>query len=186
MFCPKCAAQNVDGASFCRVCGANISLVPQALSGELQKTPRAEDTDYRGRRRKRGKDNGPPSLEKGIINVFVGLGFLVAALAIMYRFPGGIFWGWSFFFPAFDRLGRGVAALVAVRKQGSLVLPQGQSQMYIAPQQQGGAAPIPAELRAPRTGELVAQPPSVTEGTTRHLGAEAPTRHLDSQSDYQK
>ena len=35
MFCPKCASQNIDGASFCRVCGANISLVPQALSGQL-------------------------------------------------------------------------------------------------------------------------------------------------------
>lgn len=30
------------------------------------------------------------------------------------------------------------------------------------------------------TGELVAPPPSVTEGTTRHLGAEAPTKHLDA------
>ncbi len=35
MFCPKCAAQNLDGASYCRVCGANISLVPQALTGQL-------------------------------------------------------------------------------------------------------------------------------------------------------
>ncbi|MGH9956462.1 MAG: zinc-ribbon domain-containing protein, partial [Pyrinomonadaceae bacterium] len=33
MFCPKCAAQNLDGASYCRVCGANISLVPQAITG---------------------------------------------------------------------------------------------------------------------------------------------------------
>jgi hypothetical protein len=32
---------------------------------------------------------------------------------------------------------------------------------------------------APRTGELRTPVPSVTEGTTRHLGAEAPTRHLE-------
>ena len=35
MFCPKCATQNLDGASFCRTCGANISLVPQALTGQM-------------------------------------------------------------------------------------------------------------------------------------------------------
>ena len=35
MFCPKCATQNLDGASFCRGCGANISLVSQALNGQM-------------------------------------------------------------------------------------------------------------------------------------------------------
>jgi len=30
-----------------------------------------------------------------------------------------------------------------------------------------------------RPGELKAPVASVTEGTTRHLGVEAPTRHLD-------
>jgi hypothetical protein len=104
----------------------------------------------------------------------------------MYKFPGGIFWGWSFFFPAFDRLGRGIAALVVVRKQAALALPQAPSQMYIAPPQQSASTPSLAEARGLRTGELVSPPASVTEGTTRHLGAEAPTRHLDSQSDYPK
>jgi hypothetical protein len=97
MFCPKCAGQNVEGASYCRVCGANISLVPQALTGRLPDAP-ASAADYVGRRRRRDRNNEPPSLEKGIVNVFVGIGFIVAALAIMYRFPGGIFWG-GFSFP---------------------------------------------------------------------------------------
>jgi hypothetical protein len=35
------------------------------------------------------------------------------------------------------------------------------------------------EFPVRNTGELVAPPPSVTEGTTRHLGAEAPTRHFE-------
>src|SRR6266508_2925704 len=34
MFCPKCATQNLEGASYCRSCGANISLLPHALSGQ--------------------------------------------------------------------------------------------------------------------------------------------------------
>src|ERR1051326_6573590 len=41
-FCPKCATQNLDGASFCRGCGANISLVPQALTGQMVQPPPAE------------------------------------------------------------------------------------------------------------------------------------------------
>jgi zinc ribbon protein len=186
MFCPKCAAQNVDGASFCRVCGVNISLIPQALSGDLQKAQPREDLEYRrGRRSRRGRDETPPSLEKGIVNIFVGIGFLVAALAIMFKFPAGIFWGWTFFFPAFDRLGRGIASIVASRRQSSASFPVSQTQPYLPPPSREGSLP-PVQHPVRGTGELVRQPPSVTENTTRHLGAEAPTRHLDSQSDYPK
>jgi hypothetical protein len=35
------------------------------------------------------------------------------------------------------------------------------------------------ELQVPRTGELMTPVPSVTEGTTRHLGIEAQTRPFD-------
>ena len=180
MFCPKCATQNVDGASFCRVCGANISLVPQALTGQLPQAQPTDDLyDRKGRRRKRNRYDEPPSLEKGIVNLFVGIGFIVAAIAIMSRFPGGIFWGWSFFFPAFDRLGRGIAAIVAAQKyQASLSPPADRSDLYIAPPRQS-TAPILNPPGGRHTGELIPSPPSVTEGTTRHLGAEAPTRHLD-------
>ncbi|MGI9105935.1 MAG: zinc-ribbon domain-containing protein, partial [Pyrinomonadaceae bacterium] len=38
MYCPKCGTQNVDDASFCRGCGANVSLIPQALDGRLPET----------------------------------------------------------------------------------------------------------------------------------------------------
>ena len=177
MFCPNCAAQNLEGASFCRVCGANISLVPQALSGQFPQTPDA-DNSRSSRRRKRGREV-EPSLEKGIMNVFIGLGFIVAAMAIMLRFPGGIFWGWSFFFPGFSTMGRGIASIVAAkRNQPGNSLNSGQSQ-YFPHQSSSSAAPFLGAAGAARTGELRAPVPSVTEGTTRHLGAEAPTRHLD-------
>jgi hypothetical protein len=184
MFCPKCATQNIDGASFCRVCGANVSLIPQALTGRLPEAPESDNKVESHRRgRKRTRDYEPPSLEKGIVNVFVGIGFLVAALAVMYRFPGGIFWGWTFFIPAFDRLGRGVAAIVASRKEQELLAaPPDRSMLSSQPSY---SAPPPL-MAGRNTGEMVPPPASVTEGTTRHLGAEAPTRHLDSQSDYQK
>src|SRR5258705_13831289 len=111
MFCPNCAAQNLDGASFCRVCGANISLVPQALSGQLPQAPEPDDFGSPVRR-KRERDRArkreiEPSLEKGIMNVFIGLGFIVAANANILKFTGGGFLGWSFFFPGFSHKSKG-------------------------------------------------------------------------------
>ena len=56
MFCPKCATQNLEGASFCRTCGANISLVPQALTGQMvQPAPPEEMMDETCGRRGRSK-----------------------------------------------------------------------------------------------------------------------------------
>jgi hypothetical protein len=182
MFCPKCATQNVDGASFCRVCGANISLLPQALSGEL---PHAQE-DYssrRSRRRKRERERDvEPSMEKGIVNVFMGLGFIVAAIAIMFKFPSGMFWGWTLFIPGFSNLGRGVASIVGARRNESAGLPGARARnagAYLPSDRSNEASPMLAGPSARRTGELMPPVPSVTEGTTRHLGAEAPTRHFD-------
>lgn len=186
MFCPKCAAQNIDGASYCRVCGANISLVPQALTGQLSQAKPTDDLIYRrGRARRRGRDESPPSLEKGIVNLFIGIGFLVAAFAVMFKFPAGIFWGWTLFFPAFDRLGRGIASLVAAKRLSSNLSPGPNTAYISSPPPRRDLNPQP-EVPVRRTGELIPTPPSVTENTTRHLGAEAPTRTLDSQSDYPK
>ena len=73
MFCPKCAAQNIEGASFCRVCGANISLVPQALTGQIVQTPPPEEVvdescSRRGRRRELTLDVAFKNMFLGIAN----------------------------------------------------------------------------------------------------------------------
>jgi hypothetical protein len=116
-------------------------------------------------------------MEKGIVNVFMGIGFIVAALAIMFRFPSGIFWGWSLFIPGFSNVGRGVAAIVSARRNEAAGLPATRtSGDYLS---DNVAATMLTEPSARRTGELRPSVPSVTEGTTRHLGAEAPTRHFD-------
>ncbi len=189
MFCPKCATQNIDGASFCRSCGANVSLIPQALSGTLPQAPQPADSDdYRSSRRRRRDKRIEPSLEKGILNLFAGIGFIVAALAVMFRFPGGIFWGWSFFIPGFSTIGRGVASIVAARRAASTnsQLPAGGSGAYF-PNPRGNASPtMRVEAGAAQTGQLMTPVPSVTEGTTRHLGAEAPTRHFDPMNGEEK
>ena len=76
MFCPKCATQNLDGASFCRTCGANISLVPQALTGQMIQTPPPaeevldESCNRRGRKREL-------TLDTAFKNMFIGVAFLI-------------------------------------------------------------------------------------------------------------
>ncbi|HXM33662.1 MAG TPA: zinc ribbon domain-containing protein [Pyrinomonadaceae bacterium] len=188
MFCPKCAAQNIDGASFCRVCGANISLVPQALTGRLPQPAPTAGLDSRGRRRRQRDEDRPATLERGIVKLFVGLGFIAAALAVMFRFPGGFTWGWALFIPAFSSIGKGIAQIVAVRQSQAARLPSAgdNSRTFAQRPLNSGATVALAEPLTRPTGELLPSPPSVTEGTTRHLGAEAPTKHLDSGSELQK
>jgi hypothetical protein len=170
MFCPKCAAQNVDGASFCRVCGANISLVPQAISGAIGASNQKEISDVSDRARRRA-GRREPGLEQSMKNLFMGFAFLLVALGLAYSSKG--WWIWMLI-PAFSMMGTGVAQCIRFREREK---------------QRLGNAPIAApplraqtavnSLPARATGELVSPPPSVTEGTTRHLGAEAPTRHFE-------
>jgi hypothetical protein len=62
-------------------------------------------------------------------------------------------------------------------------LPTGGSGAYF-PNPQASSAPT--LQRSPQTGQLMNPVASVTEGTTRHLGAEAPTRHFDPVSGEEK
>ena len=170
MFCPKCASQNVDGAHFCRACGANISLVPQALTGQLPVAP-IEDTS---RRRRRGRHERQPTFDEGVRNVVMGFGFIAVAIALaLFGRPIGaqIWWFWMLI-PAFAMLGKGISEIV--RFNQAKVPPPNQQQMPYA---------APAEvLPSSNAGELRPPVASVTEGTTRHLGTEAATRHFEQKS----
>ena len=175
MFCPKCATQNIDGAHFCRSCGANISLVPHALSGELPAVAEKEDRHQR-RRRKRGQSS-PPTVDGGIQSLMTGVGFLVVAiaLAIFGRPIGAQVWWFWMLLPAFGLMGRGFAEIVRARQ----INPPAGTQ----PTQQVPHRPAHDSLPASKTSELRPPVPSVTEGTTRHLGAEAPARQSNPWDD---
>jgi zinc ribbon protein len=162
MFCPKCATQNLEGASFCRTCGANISLVPQALTGQIANAP-DEEVDHRRRRRRGGKE---ATLDQAFKNAFMGLAFLLIAIVLSRLAIGQTWWFWMLL-PAFSMMGTGIAQYIRVREK--------EKRTALQPPPVGRAFP-----ERPRNVEgLMPQAPSVTEGTTRHLGVEAPTRHLD-------
>lgn len=206
-YCPKCASQNADDAKFCRACGANISLVPQALSGQLiedrnnQPNPTGDlsgsfgaTKNRRGKRKKEsivkighgvpmapmspmnldwggsGKRKKQPSLESGISNIFMGVGFVFVAFAALFFAPAGRIWWFWLLIPAFAMFGGGVAELVRL-KLGQQPAPMNDSVM--PPPQR--AAEIPP---ARNTSEILS-PPSVTEGTTRHLDAGSSKRYFD-------
>ena len=75
--------------------------------------------------------------------------------------------------PAFSLMGKGVAQYIRLREreQQRMSMPRVQP---VLPRHEPVALPR-------RTDELKPPVPSVTEGTTRHLGVEAPTRHLETQ-----
>jgi zinc-ribbon domain len=159
MFCPKCATQNLEGASFCRSCGANISLVPQALSGQLMQPP---PVVQEGCRTRRGREL---TLEQPFKNFFMGVAFVIISI-VLSRTIGYGWWFWMLI-PAFVFMATGLAQFIRLQeyaKKASLAPPP-MGRTFVE-------TPRPPEgLRAPVS--------SVTEGTTRHLGVEAPTRHLD-------
>jgi len=173
MFCPKCATQNLEGASFCRSCGANISLIPQALSGQMPEAiPDESRRDSRGRRR--GKEL---SLDHAFKNIFMGIGFLIVAIALSRSIGAG--WWFCMLLPAFSMMGTGIAQYIRLKEQ------EKRNMIVSAPLNQTlpDRRTYPAQSNLPprNTGELMPPVPSVTEGTTRHLGAEAQTRHLDAE-----
>jgi hypothetical protein len=172
MYCPNCAAP-IDGVKFCRSCGSNVSLVPQAMAGESPQSDGARDERHWGRWGHPHWDHHrkkEPSIEKAATSFFSGIGFLLAAMFIVLSSPPGVWWGWVFIFPAFSLIGAGIGQYLQLKEK----------QRQPPSINQAGVPPIahqpPAEaptLSAPTTSELI-KPSSVTEHTTKHLESSRP------------
>ena len=151
MFCPNCGSQNGAEAKFCRGCGANLSLVPHAMTGTLP------DAGYDKRGRPERK--GPPSIANGVAAIMWGIGFIVAAFGVRYFAPAGSLWWFWMFIPAFGWLGQGMKEIIAA-KQAVARFPQA-GQMP-PPRLNTNEFPVnqtPSELPRP--------PASVTDSTTK-------------------
>jgi hypothetical protein len=166
MYCPHCATENLDSASFCRGCGANISLVSQALTGNLPvaNEDEADEDSSREERRRRRRSRKTPSIEHGIKNIFMGLAFVLVAFSVRYS-PGGWTWWYWMFIPAFAMIGGGLSEVVRLKLEKNSALPAASKRPAAMP----AAPPRPSALPPRNTSELIPQPPSITEGTTRHL-----------------
>jgi hypothetical protein len=161
MYCPQCASP-IDGVRFCRSCGANVSLVPQALTGQFAPAG-DEGEEWRPGRRRRSRQ---PSIERATTTFFVGIAFLIVSFVIMDDLPGGVAWGWSLLFPAFACIGFGVGQYLRLEQLEKQLRQQQISAPSYIPQ---SLQPPPMSgVSVPTTSELTS-PASITEDTTKHL-----------------
>jgi hypothetical protein len=176
MFCPRCAADNVEGAQFCRSCGANISLVPQALTGELVERPAGGGIfDPKRMPRDRARRSEEVSIERAVRSFFMGVAFILVAFSVRFWAPAGHIWWFWMFLPAAGLLADGVSTYLRLRERRArfAMPPYAPGQPSFAPAAPTGQLPERTE------GEMV-RPPSVTEGTTRHLAANPPRRREEA------
>jgi len=161
----------MDNARFCRGCGADLSLVSQALTGKLPQAEGQNVIDVQvGKRGKRHRENKEPRLDKGIQSFIMGLAFILAAFGAFYYAPAGHIWWFWLFIPAFSMIGGGVAEMV----RWKLHLDQQNANRQLTQQQPAVMPqPNPGGVLPPRSTSEIYTPPSITENTTRHLDAAA-------------
>jgi hypothetical protein len=161
MYCPRCAAQNLDDAKFCRGCGSNLETVVLALSGQYDAISLNNDASRLQLLQKRNES--VRTLVKAIS--LLGSSLLIGtALGLLSNEPDWIivwmiFAGWMAVWGVFS-LVSGINGLIESRFV--------QRQIEQAPQSM-----LPRQERAAITAGL-AEPPlaprsSVTEHTTKHL-----------------
>jgi len=178
MYCPRCAAQNLDDAKFCRACGADIRLVPQALMG----IPAAKVVPGKsGEGKRAAKKQKPATIDEGLKTLFKGFAFLLIFFIGLTVFRGAFWLTIWFIIPAFEAIGEGIGQLIRARREpaqltaqpAARMLEHADSEMY---------APYSNRLPAPPdTAEIVRRAPSsVTEATTRHLDATLETAPKDA------
>jgi hypothetical protein len=76
MFCPRCAAQNLDDAKFCRGCGTNLETVALALTDNYHPTKRD------GRLAADPYESWLETRRDAVNKISKGLGWLVSSLLI--------------------------------------------------------------------------------------------------------
>ncbi|HJR05733.1 MAG TPA: zinc ribbon domain-containing protein [Pyrinomonadaceae bacterium] len=170
MYCPRCAANNLDDAKFCRACGADIRLVPQALQGTL---PASVGTDKgEALARSKEKKRKPATVDAGLKNIFQGIGLLIIFLIGLFVFRGAFWVTIWFIIPALGSFGEGIGQLIRAgqeRQRLTTTTTDFGGQVRTAPLASASGF---KELASPDTAEIVSNPPaSVTEMTTRHLDA---------------
>lgn len=185
MFCPKCGSNQGEGKKFCTVCGTNLQLVSQALTGQLappqpviHPAPQIiQPVDY----------DRHHEMRNGITMAILGGGYLVYKIISFLFFAPFNGWRSPFGFGsfiAFIVFAFGISKIVSSRvvpevqsTTSNFVAPatfaaaQPQAQMQPAPPHPVFSAATPIVESTRRTNELDPVQPtiSVTEDDTKHL-----------------
>jgi zinc-ribbon domain len=173
MYCPRCAAENLEGAKFCRACGINLEVVALALTG---RQPPAEAGKGEADAVKAEK-SWMEKRSEGTGGIIRGTGLLVASLLVgiaLWMFSNEpdwimvwvIFAGWMAVWGVIS-LTSGIHALTESRFM----------RRQMADETAGARLPalpsgVPAMLPEAQVTSRLTPPPSVTEGTTELLKAE--------------
>lgn len=173
MFCPKCGTQNPETGKFCRSCGVDLGNVSAALSGELPANLTDAGVAHIHHEAKRRSDPHEVYADS-IKSILSGIGFLIVSMALLFTgVAGGRAWWWAMLFPAFTFLAKGISEYLKynkMEKSRATLAPQSSSALN-QPVSNSALPPSQAEYVTPetryKTGDLV--PPSVTDGTTKHL-----------------
>jgi len=178
MFCPKCGTQNPETGKFCRSCGTDLATVSDALTGKLSRKSQGwgmmepiQPIQAVNLCNEKGK---PISWEGSLSKIFMGFAFLIIAIILGVTGMGNAtkWWFWLLI-PAFTMIGSGVAQYIQLKKSEQKIIssPEKETVKNFKPTKNASLPPQQTKYVAPesryKTGDLT--PPSVTDGTTRHL-----------------
>jgi hypothetical protein len=179
MYCPRCAAQNLDDAKFCRACGTNLESVALALSGKYSPAKPDDDEDE-------ALQTAKTPLEKrreGVNSIVKGTGLFVAslmigvALGLFSNAPDwGIIWvamaGWMACWGIIS-MATGIGAIM----ESKFMARQLEQTFNEAAAQKIQTSPIGEARILPDASAAsgLPFPPSVTEQTTEPLVKQYPT-----------
>jgi hypothetical protein len=176
MYCPRCAAQNLEGVKFCRACGTNIETVALALAGQLDPARVPGDHAPDSVAARTGLEKKRAGLKKIVRAAgLLGSSALVGAALALFSHEEDwivlwmIFAGWMACLGMIS-LTSGVAALIDSRL--TLKTERATSEL-VGPNPSAGLIEGQAASVTPGTPEL-SLPPSVTEYTTKTLGKRRP------------
>lgn len=180
MFCPKCGTDNPETGKFCRSCGTDIGVVSKALERKsFAGVDHSDEDDYSmteydddGKKLKTPED----FFGNGVKEICGGIAFIaIAAILFFTNIIGGSVWGFWLLIPGGYMIGNGISSIYKSKKmEERMGLSSGGQQNVLdrsnvkadLPPTQTDYIPPEGDVKY-ETGDLV--PPSVTEGTTRHL-----------------
>lgn len=119
----------------------------------------------------RNKKGKVISWDGAITSLFTGIAFAVISVVLAFSAMGTGWWFWMLI-PAFSCIGAGIAQIIQLRKNEKMIsVTPPETQNVLREKPQNELSPSNTDYIAPdsryKTGDLA--PPSVVEGTTRHL-----------------